>query len=244
MTRRDLKRFYCQSKEYFYLMEKKHDRNFYLPIINLLKKKNINLKDKNVLDVGSGTGKFIRILKKEFKYKFEATGVDISIHGKSFHKGMNFIQGDAHNLPFEENTFNTVFSIDVLASVKDPKKVIKEMYRVTENDGYILIRSINFLPYSIFKKLNYFTLLKCFRFTTKTINKIKKSLTANNFIEREDAFSKPNCKQIKEEFSKFKGKILSFETWTKGGLWGFLNKLPLIKYFGTVNLILFRKTND
>lgn len=240
MAKNDIKTFYCLNKEYFFYMERCHDYNFYLPIIKLLKEKKIILKNKKILDVGSGTGKFLRILGKEFKNEFRAFGTDISIQGKKFHKGIHFIQADAHNLPWEKPEFDIVFCIDVLPSVKDYKKVIREIYRITNDGGYIILRAKNFLPYFPIIKINDLLELvkKIFNIKSRERNK---ELIDRKYNELLWASSRIYSPDFKNYFSSLKGKIIFFKTWTKEGFWQLLNKIPIIKYFGTVNLIVFKK---
>lgn len=47
------------------------------------------------------------------------------------------IVGDAHNLPFRSNSFDSVMIAAVLEHVKNPKKVVDEAYRVLKKGGYI-----------------------------------------------------------------------------------------------------------
>jgi len=45
--------------------------------------------------------------------------------------------GDAHNIPFADNTFDAVFSVAVLEHVYNPEKVVEEMVRVLKPGGVI-----------------------------------------------------------------------------------------------------------
>ncbi|MEM4346979.1 MAG: methyltransferase domain-containing protein [Candidatus Altiarchaeota archaeon] len=54
------------------------------------------------------------------------------------------IVGDAHTLPFRDETFNSVICTEVLEHVEDPKKVVDEIYRVLKFNG-ICIVSVPFL---------------------------------------------------------------------------------------------------
>jgi SAM-dependent methyltransferase len=44
---------------------------------------------------------------------------------------------DAHNIPFKDDSFDTVFSIAVLEHVPEPNKVIEEMIRTLKPGGYM-----------------------------------------------------------------------------------------------------------
>jgi len=47
------------------------------------------------------------------------------------------VVGDAHNLPFESNSMNSVMIAAVLEHVQDPPKVVEEIYRVLKYGGYV-----------------------------------------------------------------------------------------------------------
>ncbi len=47
------------------------------------------------------------------------------------------VVGDGHHLPFLDNSFDGVIIEVVLEHIKDPEKVISEIYRVLKRDGYI-----------------------------------------------------------------------------------------------------------
>jgi SAM-dependent methyltransferase len=70
------------------------------------------------LDVGPGGGPYSPVPRAEI-----SCGIDV-IHG------IDFIKADAHDLPFKDKQFETVFAFNVLEHVKDPWKVISELKRV------------------------------------------------------------------------------------------------------------------
>jgi len=70
------------------------------------------------LDVGPGGGPYAAKPRAEI-----SCGIDV-IHG------INFIQADAHHLPFPDKRFETVFAFNVLEHVRDPWQVLSELKRV------------------------------------------------------------------------------------------------------------------
>jgi len=48
---------------------------------------------------------------------------------------LEFQHAPAELLPFEDNTFDTILSIDVFCSIKNPMKVLQELHRVLKKDG-------------------------------------------------------------------------------------------------------------
>jgi len=95
-----------------------------------------------VLDVGSADGVFSDIVRKSTKAS-KLVGIDIvktSVDWANKHwtkeKGMKFIVGDAHKLPFKNGTFDAVFCLEALEHVVNPVQVFKEFKRVLKKGGY------------------------------------------------------------------------------------------------------------
>jgi ubiquinone/menaquinone biosynthesis C-methylase UbiE len=104
-------------------------------------------KDTKVLDVSSGTGESACFLAEQFGC--EVTGVDVSDYmveksrRKSKERGLNiaFKRGDAHNLPFEDNTFDAVIS-ECTTCLLDKERAISEMVRVARSGGFVGIHDV------------------------------------------------------------------------------------------------------
>lgn len=115
----------------------------------------INLTEASVLDVGCGLGGPCRMLAEV--YNCNATGIDLSNEyirtANKLSKLVNldhkttFLQGDATNLPFEDNTFDVVWTQHVQMNIPDKKKFYSEINRVLKVGGH-------FLFYDILKKGN------------------------------------------------------------------------------------------
>lgn len=118
--------------------------------VELLKKFCQNIKEKKLLEVGSGFGNFLVVARK--KYNIDAYGVEPSSEGfdDSFSiakqilsdNGVDpavIINGKGEAIPFPDNSFDVCYSSNVLEHVDDPRKVISEMIRVTKSGGIIQI---------------------------------------------------------------------------------------------------------
>lgn len=97
-------------------------------------------KTDRILDAGCGTGINLMYLGKYGK----SVGIDFSKEAVKFCKkrGLKIKKGNVEKIPFKDNTFDLVTSIDVIyhKGVKDDLKALKEFYRVCEKNGYLVLR--------------------------------------------------------------------------------------------------------
>jgi SAM-dependent methyltransferase len=97
-------------------------------------------KNKSLLDVGCGTGQFLKLYNKA-----NAIGLDYSAQALALAKGKvnnSLIQGDIRALPFDDASFQTVVSCDVLDCFDDEeerRQALGELYRVMSRDGLLLL---------------------------------------------------------------------------------------------------------
>lgn len=97
-------------------------------------------KGSSVLDIGCGGGRYSRYLKKK---GYLTTAMDkypqMSLSLKK--DNIEFFEGTTDNIPFREYTFDNLICIGVLhnvTSLDEYKKSINEMYRVLNDNGYLL----------------------------------------------------------------------------------------------------------
>ncbi|MEJ8474155.1 class I SAM-dependent methyltransferase [Roseibium algae] len=104
-----------------------------------------------VLDVGCGTGNIWLVLSHHEKYPGTLTLYDKSpaMLSKST-EVLKFMQaksaltslvGDAEDLPFEDNSFDTVLALHMLYHVKDQPKAVAEFARVLRPNGKLYLTS-------------------------------------------------------------------------------------------------------
>lgn len=93
----------------------------------------------SVLDIGTNSGEFLKRLI-EGKKGIRAKGIDMSeVAVKAARdKGLDVIQGDGENLPFDNESFDYVVLMEVLVHVFDPKKLLSEIKRVLKKDGVLI----------------------------------------------------------------------------------------------------------
>lgn len=104
------------------------------------------IKGRDCLEVGCGTG---LILRSVAPLANRAVGIDISpgMLAKAVERGLDAIEGSATALPFEDDSFDVVYSFKVLAHVEEIDLALREMTRVTRPGGKMLLEFYN--PYSL-----------------------------------------------------------------------------------------------
>ena len=117
-----------------------------------------------ILDIGCGSGFFLKRIYESFNDTIKYFGIDISKEAINlamnyFNKAKYFVS-PGEKLPFENNSFDYIQIISTLWHVSDQEKVLKEVYRVLKKEGYLYIvihkKSIDaFLLIEIFNKLNW-----------------------------------------------------------------------------------------
>ncbi len=105
-----------------------------------------------VLDLAAGTG--------TSSEPFADAGVDVvacdfSVGmlkvGKRRRPDIDFIAGDATNLPFADNSFDAATISFGLRNVVDPKKALREMLRVTKPGGTLVVAEFSHPTFSPFR---------------------------------------------------------------------------------------------
>jgi SAM-dependent methyltransferase len=93
----------------------------------------------DVLDIGCMDGRMTSAYPRTAR---SITGLDIVPHGawKSLQRdGLDFVAGDAQQLPFDNASFDLVVANAMLHHVPSPTRVIREMLRVRRPGGRIVI---------------------------------------------------------------------------------------------------------
>lgn len=103
------------------------------------------VKNKKILDAGSGTGISSKILAEKGA---KVTGIEISKNmldiAKKYCKGfgIKFDKGSIDELPYEDCSFDIILASLVIHYFEDPTNVFKEFHRVLKNGG-VLVFSTN-----------------------------------------------------------------------------------------------------
>lgn len=151
----------------------------------------VGIKGKRVLDIGTGTGAWAGMFKKNGAAAVQ--GIDFSEkmlrESRAKHPDISFTQGDAENLSdFSVNSFDIVTASYVLHGVKNDRrrKMLLEMKRVSKKHVILhdfsgptpmFLRFLEFMEKSDYKnfKTNFCDELKSLFFDTKKIESINGS---------------------------------------------------------------------
>ena len=133
-----------------------YDLWFTTPIGTLVKKYEAELlldllephPGETILDAGCGTGVFTLDILSRGAY---VIGLDISLpmlrrsREKAGGYPFQVVLGDMLNLPFPEKSFDRVVSVTALEFIEDAQGAIRELFRVTQKGGSIVVATLNSL---------------------------------------------------------------------------------------------------
>lgn len=105
----------------------------------------VPLEGKDVLEVGSGRGGGAAYISRYLKPR-QMVGVDRTASSVEFarrhfaaQKNLRFKEADAHDLPFEDASFDAVVNIESAQHYKDIGRFLAEVHRVLRPGGHLLI---------------------------------------------------------------------------------------------------------
>jgi demethylmenaquinone methyltransferase/2-methoxy-6-polyprenyl-1,4-benzoquinol methylase len=105
-----------------------------------------------ILDLAAGTGTSSVALAKSGAHviaaDFSAGMIEV---GQRKHPSIEFVQADAMDLPFKTGEFDAVTISFGLRNVADPKKALKEMYRVLKPGGRLVVCEFSKPPVAILR---------------------------------------------------------------------------------------------
>ena len=103
----------------------------------------VDLAGKAVLEVGSGRGGGAKYIAQYLKPK-QMLGLDLATNAVEFCNtqhavdGLSFVQGNAEDLPFEDNQFDVVINVESCHAYGSVELFLKEVIRVLRPGGYFL----------------------------------------------------------------------------------------------------------
>jgi len=107
-----------------------------------------------VLEVGCGSGAFTTFVARAVGVKGEVFALDIQREmlkqlekklSKKENQDINnikLIEGDAHNLPFDDDYFDLVYTVTVLQEIPDKNKALYEIKRILKPGGILAVTEL------------------------------------------------------------------------------------------------------
>jgi SAM-dependent methyltransferase len=148
-----------------------------------------NLEGKNILEVGSGAGRFTQIVLDYTKASLYSLDYSEAVEANAENNGPNprlrLFQASIYEMPFANNSFDKVFCFGVLQHTPDIKKSIECLYKKLMPGGELII---DFYPYNGFwTKLQAKYIFRPFlkkKKNTELLSLIKKNVDWMIFITR------------------------------------------------------------
>jgi len=135
------------------------------------------LKNKNILEIGAGAGRFTEILLKSKAnvHVIDATkAVEYNYkNNKKISDKFNIAQADLYNIPYKNNSFDFVICIGVLQHTPDTLKSLKSVWSKVKKNGHLIVDHYQFTAGYYF---GFLWILRLFlkRMPTKNTIKITK----------------------------------------------------------------------
>jgi malonyl-CoA O-methyltransferase len=107
----------------------------------------VKLQPQVVLDLGAGTGRATRELRRRYAAQVIAFDVSAAMlrqagQQQAFLKRFQRVQGDAHRLPFRTGSVDLIFSNLLLEWCHDPDQVFREMRRLLRPGGLLTFTTL------------------------------------------------------------------------------------------------------
>ena len=108
-----------------------------------------NVKGKSVLEIGCGRGDFSLFLGerggKVHGTDFSNAAIEIAKEKAIIRNArVDFSVVDAQTIPFENESFDVIFSCECLEHIPDPQKALNEIYRILKSGGTAVITTENY----------------------------------------------------------------------------------------------------
>ena len=154
---------------------------------------------RRVLEVGTGGDGWVNFLPPPYRVGLEPLLLDMKRRGVGiFDPSVRFVSGVGERLPFRDDSFDVVFSYNVLDHMADPERGLDELRRVLRKDGimHFLVDtySLAFLLYRRFYKPDPY------HPNTFTLRRIRRMLDSRGFrvvIDRSDQVPRGRRRNIK-----------------------------------------------
>jgi len=145
-------------QEYNFYNKEDHNKQIFLDYFDIVPKK--YLSETNIVaDIGCGSGRWAKLIAPKVKtlYLIDASNKAISVAKKNLCNfgNVKYFNVDAINLPFENFSFDFIYSLGVLHHINETQEAIDLIFKKLKKDGAILL----YLYYNFENRSNFFKLL-------------------------------------------------------------------------------------
>jgi SAM-dependent methyltransferase len=140
----------------------------------------IGLKDKTVLEVGAGAGRFTELLVKGggLIHSIDlSVAVDVNKENIGNAPNYQIAQASVYDIPYADNLFDYVVCLGVIQHTPDPEKTIKCLFEKVKPGGVLVI------DHYIWRIGYYSTLTPIFRAILKEMKPEKSQRIVNNLVD-------------------------------------------------------------
>jgi ubiquinone/menaquinone biosynthesis C-methylase UbiE len=214
---------YHDSSEQLELHTKDEINRYSIQLYNRLAKMT-DIKDKDIVEIGSGRGGGIAYITQQFS-PASALGIDLNAKAAKFGnshyniKGLSFKQGDAQKLDLADNSVDIIFNVESSHRYPNMELFLNEVYRSLKPGGHFLytdFRYQNEMPdlIHILSKYNFV------KFDEQFINKqVVKALELDT-ARREALVNKHVPRFLQKQIHDFAGNVGSptYNHFKNGGM--------------------------
>lgn len=139
---------YSNGEEVTLPKQSDEDNRYSIQLYHLLANA-VDLKQKHVLEVGSGRGGGLAFVNTHFRPE-SATGMDLDKHAVSFSNryynspNLSFIQGDAQQIPLKSEAYDVVINVESSHRYPDMSMFLSEVHRVLQPGGHFLFTDFRY----------------------------------------------------------------------------------------------------
>jgi ubiquinone/menaquinone biosynthesis C-methylase UbiE len=165
----------------------------------------VDLRDKDVLEVGSGRGGGAAFVHKYLDPR-SMTGVDFCAKAVAFcerthgREGLSFCKGDAERLPFPADSFDALVNVESCHCYISVDRFLEQVVRVLRKGGYFLFTDMGPKPYVDALRLQ---LARC------GLAMVEEEVITQNVIRALEITSERNTAQINREVPRGLRKAFS-----------------------------------
>jgi 2-polyprenyl-3-methyl-5-hydroxy-6-metoxy-1,4-benzoquinol methylase len=101
-----------------------------------------NIRNKTILEVGAGAGRFTELLVQHGAYVHSVDlSIAVEVNKKNIGNAPNYqiAQASVYDLPYEDNSFDIVLCLGVIQHTPDPEKTISCLWKKVKNGGTLVI---------------------------------------------------------------------------------------------------------